>query len=130
MHSASFFEPRVGSLLCGFVSLCAHFTFSVRRYAAAVLSFWSSSKMIMAKLAVMPATKLCYPKCAGYITRGGPDNTWGGAMFFSLRKLFFYAPNQKQTFFPLRQRNKQIPPPREPHISASFINKFLFFKLG
>ena len=31
--------------------------------------------------------------------RGGPGDTWGGLWFFPLCKLFFFAPNQKQTFF-------------------------------
>ena len=46
--------------------------------------------------------------------------------FFPLCKLSF-APNQKQTFFPLRQRNKQTPPLYKPTFLPVLWTNFLVF---
>ena len=64
-------------------------------------------------------------------TRGGQDDTWGWAMVFfpCANFFFFFAPNQKQTFFPLRQilRNKQSFFPYNPIFLPVLWTNMLFF---
>ena len=78
------------------------------------------------------------------LVRGGPDDTrarvcvWGGGyVLFRLCKYSFPpSPNRKKPFLPLRQRNKQPPPPYNPiflPVSASycFVNRlFVFFQFA
>ena len=43
------------------------------------------------------------------LIRGGPDDTWRGAMVFSPEQTFFFVPNQKQAFFFSQAKERAIP---------------------